>query len=139
MKTSEEKIRELALEAINELGDNATEEKVRLLVEQKLAEQGIQPKASAKSGSRVILTTFGINQVGVVSKITTKLSECGCDILDISQKIMQEFYTMIMMIDTSNSTKELKDIQEEMNKLAGEMNIKIFLQHEDVFRFMHRI
>lgn len=139
MKTSEDRIRELALQAINELGENATEEKVRQFVGQKLAAEGISPKSSDRAGTRVILTTFGINKPGVVSTITSKLSECGCDILDISQKIMQEFYTMIMMIDLTGSTKELKDLQEEMNTIAAGLNIKIFLQHEDVFRYMHRI
>ncbi|NUN10380.1 MAG: ACT domain-containing protein [Ignavibacteriaceae bacterium] len=139
MKTSEDRIRELALQAINELGENATEEKVRQLVGQKLATEGVSSKTSDRTGTRVILTTFGINQPGVVSTITSKLSECGCDILDISQKIMQEFYTMIMMIDLTGSTKELKDLQEEMNTIAAGLNIKIFLQHEDVFRYMHRI
>jgi ACT domain-containing protein len=52
---------------------------------------------------------------------------------------MQEFYTMIMMIDISNSSKELKELQEELSAAADKLNVKIYLQHEDVFRFMHRI
>ncbi len=139
MKTSEDRIRELALEAINKLGPDATEDKVKKFVEEKLASDGYTGNSEQKSGTRAILTTFGINQTGVVSTITTTLSDCGCDILDISQKIMQEFYTMIMMIDISNSPKDLREIQDEMNKIAEKLKIKIFLQHEDVFRYMHRI
>jgi ACT domain-containing protein len=52
---------------------------------------------------------------------------------------MDEFFTMIMIVDISNSPKDFREIQEDMSKIAGEMNIKIFLQHEDIFRSMHRI
>jgi len=139
LKTSEDRIRELAIEAISVLGEGATEYKIKSYIENKLVADGTAPGADQRSGTRAILTTFGINQPGVVSTITAALSECGCDILDISQKIMQEFYTMIMMIDLTNSSKDLRDIQDKMNQISTQLNIKIFLQHEDVFRYMHRI
>lgn len=46
---------------------------------------------------------------------------------------------MIMLIDITNCPKDLKDLQDEMNNVANQLNIKIFMQHEDIFRFMHRI
>jgi len=52
---------------------------------------------------------------------------------------MGEYYTMILLFDISNSEKDLGAIQNEMNALAEKMNIKIYLQHEDIFNKMHRI
>ena len=52
---------------------------------------------------------------------------------------MDEFYTMIMVIDITNSPNDLKEIQDAMKKVAEELKVKIYIQHEDVFRFMHRI
>ena len=141
MTLSEEKLREIAIAAINELGDKATPDVVRKVIEKSLekVESIEQNSRESISSGKVILTSFGINHPGVVSSISKSLSDNNCDILDISQKIMQEFFTMIMMINITNSPKDLKDIQEDMNKIADALKIKIYLQHEDIFRSMHRI
>ncbi len=141
MTLSEEKLREIAITAINELGDKATPDVVRKVIEKSL-EKIESPEMAVQnsvSSGRVILTAFGLNHPGVVSSISKSLSDNNCDILDISQKIMQEFFTMIMMINITNSPKELKDIQDDMNQIAASLKIKIYLQHEDIFRSMHRI
>jgi len=137
---TEDKIRELSIQAISELGPNASPDAVKKLVEEKIRESNSYPQSEMNASSgRVILTSFGLNTIGVVSSISAALSEAQCDILDISQKIMQEFFTMIMMIDITNSPKDIKDMQEIMKAIAEKLKIKIYLQHEDVFRFMHRI
>jgi ACT domain-containing protein len=137
---TEDKIRELTIEAISELGPNAAPDAVKKLVEEKIrASDAFSKDEMNESSGRVILTSFGLNTTGIVSSISTALSEAHCDILDISQKIMQEFFTMIMMIDITNSPKDIKDLQEEMKKIADRLKVKIYLQHEDVFKFMHRI
>lgn len=140
MKLTEDKIRELSIQAISELGTNASPDEVKKLVEEKIRTSDTFPKSEMnESSGRVILTSFGLNTTGIVSSISAALSETQCDILDISQKIMQEFFTMIMMIDITNSPKDIKDLQEEMKKIAEKLKVKIYLQHEDVFKFMHRI
>jgi ACT domain-containing protein len=52
---------------------------------------------------------------------------------------MEEFFTMIMIVDITNSPKDFKELQEEMKRIADNLKIKIYLQHEDVFRMMHRL
>ena len=91
------------------------------------------------SSGRVILTSFGLNKPGIVAGVTKALGDANCDILDLTQKLMGDFFTMIMIIDISASQKDLKQIQEEISKIADDLKIKIYLQHEDVFRYMHRI
>jgi ACT domain-containing protein len=139
---TEDTLRKITLEAIKELGDNAASEQVKKAVEEAVRKMDLVPDAikpvDSNSG-RVILTSFGVNHPGIIYNITKLLSEFECDIRDLSQKILDEFYTMIMIIDISNSPRELKEIQEEMNKVADSLKIKIYLQHEDVFRYMHRI
>jgi ACT domain-containing protein len=139
---TEEEIRKLALAAIEELGKEATPQVVKKIVEQAASKidkksSGL-PKEEGPSG-RIILTSFGTNHPGIVAAITKTFSDFNCDIQDISQKILGDFYTMIMIVDISNSSKDLKELQEEMNKIGEEMKIKNYLQHEDVFRFMHRL
>ena len=139
MNISEEKIRDITIEAIKELGENATQQKVKEVVEQAIQNLGDSIPTTAASTGQVILTSFGLNKPGVIAAITTALSKANCDISDLSQKLMGDFFTMILIVDTSNSGLSLNDIQNEMKKISDEMNIKIMLQHEEIFRGMHRI
>lgn len=141
MNLTEEEIRRITFDVINELGERATPETVKELVNKKIEQTPGEfkyGKGETTSG-RVILTSFGLNHPGIVAGVTKALGDNNCDILDLSQKLLGDFFTMIMVIDISSSQKELKEIQEEMAKIAADMKIKIYLQHEDVFRFMHRI
>lgn len=142
MKISEEEIRKITLEAIKELGEKATPEAVKSVVEksvEKFSNIQSEKNESTITSGRIILTSFGLNSPGIIAEITKTLSEFKCDIRDLSQKIMDEFYTMIMVIDITNSPSDLKDIQDAMKKVAEELKVKIYIQHEDVFRYMHRI
>lgn len=138
MNKSEKKMKNTATDRLQ---DSASPELTEMLVQKSIAaiEEERSKSNNGESSGKAILTAFGCNNPGIVSSITTSLSEANCDILDISQKIMQEYFTMIMLIDITNSPKDLKDIQNEMNKISAELGIKIFIQHEDVFRYMHRI
>ena len=142
MKLTEEEIRKITFDVISELGENATPDNVKELVNKKIESMGrsdFKFDQSDVSSGRVILTAFGLNKPGIVAGVTRALGESECDIQDLSQRIMGDFFTMIMIIDISNSPKDLKDIQELMANVASSLKIKIYLQHEDVFRFMHRV
>jgi ACT domain-containing protein len=141
VKLSEDEIRKITFEAINELGDQITPEAVKELVRKRVEAMGGDYKFESGdvSSGRVILTSFGLNQPGIVAGVTKALGDANCDIQDLSQKLLGDFFTMIMVIDITSSKKDLKEIQEEMNKVAESLRVKIYLQHEDVFRFMHRI
>lgn len=141
MKLSEEEIRKITFEAISELGDKAAPEAVKELVRKRVEklDSGYKFEKGDTSSGRVILTSFGLNHPGIVAGVTKALGDANCDIQDLSQKLLGDFFTMIMVIDITSSQKDLKEIQEEMNKVAEVLRIKIYLQHEDVFRYMHRI
>ncbi len=141
MTVSEETIRQLTLEAMEVLGDKLSPSAIQEYVESKLQGEQltIPSENNEKAGDRAILTSFGANHPGVVSSISTLLGQHNCDIQDVSQKIMQGFFTMIMLIDLTNLDITFKDLQEELSKLAIQMKIKIYLQHESVFMYMHRI
>ncbi len=143
MSLTEEEIRRITLEAINELGEKASPALVKSVVAGAVAKMDGSVEApkteNARKFDRAILTSFGINRPGVVARITALLSEAECDLRDISQKIMEDFYTLIMIVDMSNSKYGLKELDEKLGAIAEKLNIKIFLQHEEVFRQMHRI
>lgn len=141
MRLTEEEIRRITLNAINELGDKASPSLVRQVVSKAVGQVDTTKEISERQAAsgRIILTSFGLNKPGVVASVTQALGSCKCDIQDISQKLMGDFFTMIMIIDISGAEKDLKEIQDELARVADEMKIKIYVQHEDIFRSMHRI
>ena len=141
MNLSEDELRQIALKAISELGDKANPELVKEVVSQAIGDLELmsKPKSEAKSSGKVILTSFGMNHPGIVAGVTQALSEANCDITDLSQKLMGDFYTMIIILDIANSSKELSELQNDLNVVGDNLKIKIYLQHEDLFRQMHRV
>lgn len=141
MALTEEEIRKITLQAISDLGDKATPGLVKDVVSKAVNNYSTSSilQSEDKSSGKVILTSFGMNHPGIVSGVTQALSEANCDIEDLSQKLMGDFYTMIIMLDITNSAKDLSDLQNELNKVAEKLKVKIYLQHEDLFRYMHRV
>lgn len=86
---------------------------------------------------KAVVTVVGRDRVGIIAKVSTLFSENNINILDISQTIMKEMFTMIMLVELK--TASVKAINEELNKLAEEMDLSIHLQHEGLFSSMHRI
>lgn len=140
MKFSEEELRKITLNAIEELGEKASPDLVKKVISRAVATQTTPSQTTAPtSDGRAILTAFGMNKPGIVAAITSEIGKCNCDIQDLTQKLMDDFFTMIMILDMTSSNLDFVQIQENMGKLADQMNIKIYLQHEDIFRAMHRV
>ncbi|MFI5358572.1 MAG: ACT domain-containing protein [Halanaerobiales bacterium] len=88
---------------------------------------------------RGIITVIGMDKIGIIAGVSTLLAECKINILDISQTIMGEYFTMIMMVDMEKMELSLEEVKDRLNKLGEELGVSIKLQHEDIFRSMHRI
>lgn len=88
---------------------------------------------------KVIVTVVGKDKVGIIAAVTTALAEARVNILDISQTIMQDFFTMIMICDMAEAMVDLSTLKECLNKKGDHIGVKITVQHEEVFQFMHRI
>jgi ACT domain-containing protein len=140
---SEQDIRKITLQAITDLGENATPDRVKEVVNKVVNSNTLNSNTTAntepKNDGKVILTSFGMNHPGIIAGVTQALSKANVDITDLSQKLMGEFYTMIIILDISSSPIDLADLQNDLNQVAEELKIKIYLQHEDLFRYMHRV
>lgn len=88
---------------------------------------------------RAVISVIGKDAKGIIAKTSMMLFENGVNILDISQTIMQDLFTMIMLVDLSESVKNVDSLRKEMDELAAQMGVSINIQHEDVFGSMHRI
>lgn len=92
-----------------------------------------------EEGSRLVITVVGMDRVGVIAALTTILAENTVNILDISQTILQGFFTMVMVVDAAASRVGLAELRETLVAKGLELGMTVTVQHEDVFRFMHRI
>lgn len=88
---------------------------------------------------RAIITVLGRDRVGILAGITGVLAEAGVNILDISQTILQEFFTMIMIVDLRGNTLTFSTLQEQLRARGESLGVQVTIQRADVFKFMHRI
>lgn len=89
---------------------------------------------------RVVVTVVGIDKTGIISSVTGICAEYDVNILDISQTVLHgDFFTMAMVVDIKASSITLESFREKLLILGTEKNLKINIQHEDLFNFMHRI
>ena len=88
---------------------------------------------------RAIITVIGKDQVGIVAKISNICAKYNANILDINQTLLQEIFTMVMLIDIEKLTDELGTLKDELVKMGEEIELQIHVMHEDIFNSMHRI
>ena len=88
---------------------------------------------------KAVITVLGSDKVGIIAGVSTLLSEKGVNILDISQTIMQNVFTMIMLVDISGSSSKLSELGEELEKCGQGLGVSITIAHEGIFNSMHRI
>jgi len=93
----------------------------------------------SSGSSRIIVTVIGQDQVGIIANVSAVLAEAGANIIDISQTTLREFFAMIMMVDLEKATLPFDEIKRRLNRKGEEMGLRIDAQHEDVFKYMHRI
>ncbi|ADU29195.1 ACT domain-containing protein [Evansella cellulosilytica] len=87
---------------------------------------------------RAVVSVIGKDQVGIIANVTQVLSEQNINILDISQTILQDFFTMMMLVDVSELA-DLDELHQAFEVVSKNLNLKIHIQLEDVFQAMHRV
>ena len=88
---------------------------------------------------KAIVTVVGKDAVGIIAGVCTLLASYNVNVLDISQTVMQGYFTMMMAVDVSGSSVPLSELAQVMEQKGKEMNLSIRLQREDIFEAMHRI
>ena len=88
---------------------------------------------------KAIVTVIGKDTVGIIANVCSLLAKNGVNVLDISQTVMQEYFTMIMMVDTAGCTLDFASLSEVLSENGKEQGLDIRIQREDIFEAMHRI
>jgi ACT domain-containing protein len=87
----------------------------------------------------LFITVIGEDKKGIVARISNLLYECDINIEDINQKIMGSYFVMTMLVDMIESKHSLEKVREELEKIGEDLRLKVQIQHENIFKMMHRI
>ena len=88
---------------------------------------------------KAIVTVVGKDQVGIIASVCVKLAEYNVNVLDISQTVMQGYFTMMMVVDVTDCSVPLAELVTLMDEQGKQKNLSIRVQREDIFEAMHRI
>lgn len=88
---------------------------------------------------KAIVTVIGKDRVGIVAGVSKKLSDLNININDISQTIMEGYFTMMVLCDLSNSVLEFSQVKEELAAVGEELEIKVRIQRQEIFDAMHTL
>ena len=88
---------------------------------------------------KAIVTVIVKDQVGITAAVCSLLAQHSINILDISQTILQEYFTMVMLVDAGACDIPFGQLAALLEQEGREQNLDIRAQREDIFNAMHRI
>ncbi|MFI3172542.1 MAG: ACT domain-containing protein [Eubacteriales bacterium] len=88
---------------------------------------------------KAVVTVIGKDTKGIIAGISTCLSERDINILDISQQVMEDIFSMVMLVDLKDSTEDLQMVRESLDARGSELGVKTHIMRKDLFNSMHRI
>lgn len=87
---------------------------------------------------KAIVSVIGKDKVGIIAKVSTSLADMGVNILDISQTILSDYFTMLMVVSIKDAG-DIASISERLGVLGAEIGVQITIQHESIFNAMHKL
>ena len=88
---------------------------------------------------QIIVTVYGVDNVGIVAKVTATLAEYTVNIEDIKQTLMQGHFVMFMLCDISKSKFSFKEIKEALTRRGEELGMEVWVQKKEIVDNMHKI
>lgn len=86
---------------------------------------------------KAVITVIGEDTVGILAKVSTTCAEANANVIEVTQSVLQEYFTMVMLIDIAKMEIDIKTLQDNLEKNVDDMVIHVM--HEDIFNSMHRI
>ena len=88
---------------------------------------------------KAIVTVIGKDRVGITAAVCALLAQHNINILDISQTVLQDYFTMVMLVDTAACTASSGERAALLEQAGKEQELSIRIQREDMFNALHRI
>ncbi|MDT8716767.1 ACT domain-containing protein [Clostridium sp. 19966] len=88
---------------------------------------------------RAVITVIGKDKKGIIAGVSSELANLDINILDISQTILQEYFTMIMLVEIGDMKVSYDELIKRLDAKSSELGVTIRAQHEDIFNSMHEV
>jgi ACT domain-containing protein len=88
---------------------------------------------------QLFITVIGEDRKGIVARISDFLYKYEINIEDISQKIMGSYFVMMMLVDIKDTKMPIEVIRKSLEDIGKEIGVQIQIQHENIFKMMHRV
>ena len=88
---------------------------------------------------KCVISVLGKDRSGIVAAVSAVLAECGANIDDISQTILDDVFSMTMLSTLNTEQAGFNEVQERLEKVGAEMGVQVVIQRQDVFDFMYKI
>ena len=130
------------------LGENASPALVEDLVTD--VYRALQPALQAQTAhapaepapanqTRAVISVFGNDGIGIAATILNVLAETRCSLVDIDQTILRGKFAMVLIADTTSADLSITALREKLEKVGEKLDVKIYVQREDLFHAMHRV
>ena len=86
-----------------------------------------------------IISVVGKDQVGILSFVSSKCFKNNANIVEVSQTIIDKYFTMLMMVNIDKLNVDFNDFVDELVNDGKKENLEIHVMHEDIFNLMHKI
>ena len=88
---------------------------------------------------KAVVTVIGKDKVGIIAKTSAACAAHGVNILDITQTVLEEYFTMVMLCDIGEMETTFSAFSAALSELGARENIDVRVMHEDIFNSMHKI
>ncbi len=88
---------------------------------------------------RCVISVLGKDRSGIVAAISAALAEHGANIDDISQTILDDIFSMTMLVRLNTQVADFNTVQEALSNVGKTLGVQVIIQREDVFQFMYKI
>ncbi len=88
---------------------------------------------------KAIVTVVGKDQVGIIAGVCNTLADHNINVLDISQTIMEGFFTMMMVVDLALCAESFANLQNVLKTFGEGRGLSIRIQREDIFDAMYKL
>ena len=89
--------------------------------------------------TRTVVTVLGKDRTRIVAVIATTLADCGANIDDIKQNVLDDIFSMTMLVTLDEDVATFNEVQERLSKNGEDLNLQVVIQREDVFEFMYNV
>ena len=97
------------------------------------------PGNGSRRGGRAVVTTTGKNQRGIVANIAQAIADAGGDIVDISQTLVSDYFTMIIIVDTAALSVSFAEFKTRLERTVSATGAECLVMHEDVVNAIQRV